>query len=321
MQLEALRVLHLPKAQVEVIERPAQEWNGAFHLNTCQRWIWIWNSESKGPSFLKDWSSRTGSQIFSGRDAYLFLLRLATGLESKIVGETDIFGQFKLAWKNRPCQELSSWIQRIFEDTKEIRSIYLQNLGGASYGSLVRKLMKETSSSFCGPTLIVGAGQIAQSVAPFLLESELWIGNRNLENLDTFYNQLSQRHVGNFRKLETQEQEIQGWRTAKNIVVCIPVDAQVDAKRCEWFREGGIEGRCIVHLGGLKHQCGDWNELPQFYALDDLFLRQNELGNVRSVQISRAEKACIERAQLRQMGTSLSIPHGWEDLACFAYSC
>ena len=42
------------------------------------------------------------------------------------------------------------------------------------------------------------------------------------------------------------------------------------------------------------------------------------LGVSRSEQVTQARRACAERAKLRALGSSLSIAHGWEDLAAFA---
>jgi len=36
------------------------------------------------------------------------------------------------------------------------------------------------------------------------------------------------------------------------------------------------------------------------------------------VQVSRARRACAEKAVLRSLGPSATQAHGWEDLAAFA---
>jgi hypothetical protein len=52
--------------------------------------------------------------------------------------------------------------------------------------------------------------------------------------------------------------------------------------------------------------------------LDDLFALEKSQGAVRSTQIIQAARACEEKAKLRSLGSSITIPHGWEDLALFA---
>jgi glutamyl-tRNA reductase len=330
MHLEALRVVHLAKNQSSSLKavqlRELETQPDVFFLDTCQRWVWVSFSEVA----LLD-SLKTGPEVFEGRDAYEFLLRLATGLESKVVGETDIFGQMKQAWKafeaSRSCFQsealsaLQSWMQRVFEDTKEIRSRYMQNLGGSSYGTLLRKLIKDLNSNHSseGPILMVGAGQIAQSVAPYLAGSELWLANRDSIRLCAFYEDMKyQLPTTQLKKISSLEEEKQAWATAQQIVICIPLDPVKDIERIQWFERGALEGRSIIHLGGQRGQCGRWEELRQFHCLTELFQLQDTLGNVRSVQMLQADRACDERSKLRGLGGSISIPHGWEDLAVFA---
>ncbi len=327
MQLKGLFVAHLSKDQAKDLDPSLKKNENAFYMETCQRWIWIFSASCPPESIF----GLEGIEIFRGREAYTFLLKLATGLESKVLGETDIFGQLKTAWyqsvrsreasKNRRNLELGPWMQRIFEDTKEIRTRYLQNLGGASYGSLVRKFIKERIGCSDEPIFLIGAGQLAQSVAPYLLDSGLWIWNRDRARLLQFHQQLLDRYpvAREIMPPTWVEEEIQGWEKAAHIVICVPMDEKRDPLRREWFqRFKSAKIRSIVHLGALEEQCKEWKSLDQFYCLSDLFVFQKSIGNIRSVQIAQAHRACDERAKLRDLGASLSICHGWEDLASFA---
>jgi hypothetical protein len=74
----------------------------------------------------------------------------------------------------------------------------------------------------------------------------------------------------------------------------------------------------VLHLGAEAHDLPEWGTLPQFSGLDELFRLQKLCNEARATQIFRAQKACEEKAILRNLGTSVSIPHGWEDLALFA---
>ena len=204
------------------------------------------------------------------------------------------------------------------EDTKEIRTRHLQNLGGASYGTLVRKLLKEKNENRNSPIFLVGAGQIAQSVAPALLDFGLKIWNRDPVRLCGFHQDLICRSHAPIQKIQTQEEEAQAWKEARQIVVCIPYDEKSDAQRVQWFQQNPDTDRTIIHLGGMTGQSSIWESLPQYYCLNDLFSLQSTMDQIRMVQIAQAQRACQERAQLRALGASLSIAHGWEDLAVFA---
>ncbi|MGK5082253.1 NAD(P)-binding domain-containing protein [Bdellovibrionota bacterium FG-1] len=324
MRIESLRVLHIrktsqhdPLRDAKIGARITEQLAGAFVLDSCQRWVWVC---SKAQLAQADIGNVQGLRIFAGVEAYTFLLRVATGLESQILGETDIFGQLKEAWRRNPgSSELGVFMQRVFEDTKDIRSRYLQNLGGASYGSLVRMILGERK----GPTLLIGAGQLAQSVAPYLMDQELWISNRNPENLFALKAELESRasaqHLGHDRcevRMVSKDEETQAWREAANVVICVPFDEVKDQERVQ--ARAGRADSVVIHLGGMRDHAGVWNELPGFYSLDDLFALQKAQGDVRMTQIAQAARACEEKAKLRALGASITIPHGWEDLAVFA---
>jgi hypothetical protein len=238
------------------------------------------------------------------------------------VGETDVFGQLKEAWRKAAPQlneDTDFWIQKIFEDTKEVRSRHLQHLGGVSYGTLVRKFLKDRVSR--GPTLLVGAGQLAQSVGPFLLEQEIWIINRSLENAHALAKELKREYSARVRVLETAEDQAQGWTVAAQAVICVPVDEMGDEMRAGLWHAGNSlahDTRTVLHLGAQKAESGPWQSLENAFFLDDIFELQKAQGEVRTLQIGHALRACEERAKLRALGNSVSIHHGWEDLAVFA---
>ena len=327
MRLDSLTVIHLPKKRVcSSLDLPALE--GAFFLDSCQRRLWVFNSEVRPVSSVFKFPS-DAAEVYSGSDAYRFLLQVSTGLKSEIQGETNIFGQIKESWKQflktgSACAcHLDSWMQRLFEDTKEIRSRHLRGFGGDAYGSLVRKFLRDQNFVRAegrvleGPILVVGAGQIAQSVAPWLTGCELWLLNRNRQRCLELEQELTLRPGARVRMINPED-EADAWKNARHAVVCIPLDSEGDQVRVENWKNGrNGDARAIVHLGVTGNDRGKWTGLPEFFALDDLFVYQKAQGDVRSVALVQAAKACDERAKLRGLGPSVTLPHGWEDLAIF----
>lgn len=331
MRLELLRIVHLKKNEgvaSELLESRALALAlpGSFLIDSCLRRIWVCDEnilrEHGVPVELQS------ADVLEGTQAYEFLLRVACGLESKIPGETDIFGQVKEAWKKAELdstlegvpstfmKDLSPWMQRLFEDTKEVRSQYLQNLGGASYGSLVRMILGRQPEDKREPVLLLGAGQLAKSIAPYLLETELWIANRSAEALARLHEEISPKAARGIRMLSRTSEIERAWMHAAQAVICVPFDPVQDAERIELWKKGG-GNRPVVHLGGLREHCGTWSQLPAFSSLTEIFELESSQGKIRSAQLARAEKACSEKAKLRALG-STNIPHGWEDLAVFA---
>ncbi len=332
--LSQFQVFHLPKisgiaafSAAPVLEKVSAIWPGSFLLETCQRWVWVNASE-------KAFEAPDPIEHLSGAQAYAFLLRVTTGLESVIAGEADVFGQFKQAWAqvSRSAQadrDLAFWMQRLFEDTKEIRTHYLQNLGVSSYGSLVRKLVNERFPKQPRQILLLGSGLLAQSIAPYFLEEnpaarsdEVWVWNRSASGLEVFKSALPEKLISrselNFMPVGAPGLQAFGNLpriTPRIVIYCIPSQAAAAEESLQHFSSADL----LLHLGGCR---GDFQtelrDYAKFMALDDLFKNQHERSEIRLQKLKRARMACEERAQLRSLGHSLSIAHGWEDLAGFA---
>jgi len=316
MSQGGLQVIHVMKDPAISAGAPLScPREGAIFLDSCQRWLWIGLAGQMEPI-----GTQGLAQTYSGSDAYTFLLSVATGLESQVIGETDIFGQLKDAWNKQRVllgtearKELSAWMQRLFEDTKEIRSRYLQNLGGSSYGSLLRKILKDAGSLVSGPTVLIGAGQLASSVAPYLLDHELWIVNRTAERAQALAFELQEQNPGAKIRAFGAIEEIEAIAQAAQLVICAPEDSEQDPRRVQALRSG-VQ---VVHLG-MRATRGPWSGCEKFYSLEDIFKMDRSLSAVRSLQVEKARAACREKAILRALGGgSVSIAHGWEDLAAF----
>ncbi|MEO6186867.1 MAG: hypothetical protein ABIP38_12790 [Steroidobacteraceae bacterium] len=272
-------------------------------------------------------ASAAGYELYTGAIAYRFLLQLACGLESEIAGETEILGQVKLAWRNcelaQPEQArlLRPWMQRLLQDTKEIRTEYVVGLGSATYGSLVRRLLGGTLQ---GPTLLLGAGQLAETVLPFLDSGEVLVWNRSHARATAMLSrQRAEQIESRVQLLEsTAEAEAAAWRRARDVVICIPADAELDAARAQQWRHHGAHDGQVLHLGIDNAAGSAWQEVHGIATLKDLFGLRDSQASQRELLLARARKACANKAQLARLddadgSRAGSSNHGWEDLAVF----
>lgn len=304
-----------------------------FLIDTCQRRVALLHGREDFMRARAEFPSDGVLEGLSGAEAYAFLLRFACGLESKLVAETEIFGQIKLAWRQFSergsvlARRLSPWMQLLFQDAKAIRAQYLGNLGSASYGSQVRRLLGSPASgaaeSGAGPTLLVGAGQLAQSVAPWLTGAELWLWNRTPERALELARELAKRTDRPVRVIEGGERaELEAWRAAHSVVVCIPSDPARDGARvAAWRQRAGAAGQAgqgrVVHLGLGADGVAPWSEVAELVSLGNLFDMLRSQSELRTRQLQRARRACQEKGVLRALGSSCSHSHSWEDLAAF----
>jgi len=293
-----------------------------FLIDTCQRRVAVLTDAETRLIAQREFPADGPLESFEGAEAYAFLLRFACGLESKLVAETEIFGQIKQAWREFSergsplARQLSPLVQLLFQDAKSIRAHHLGHLGSASYGSQVRRLIGERAG---GVTLLIGAGQLAQSVAPWLEGSELWLYNRTNERAHELARELAKRDARRpVRVVEGGfDAELAAWRRARDVVVCIPTDATHDAERVAARDVRAEAGGRVIHLGLGAQAAAPWSGLSELVSLGSLFDMLRAHSQLRSRQLQRARHACVEKAVLRSLGASASHPHSWEDLAAF----
>ena len=268
-----------------------------------------------------------GFEFRSGTAAYLFLLQLACGLESAIAGETEILGQIRDAWReferhgSAQAVRLRPWMQRLLQDAREIRSEYVTGLGSASYGSLARRLL---GSPQRGTTLLLGAGQLAEAVLPYLEPPEVLVCNRNVERAQALVDR--QRRAAEGPRLQvieaTPAAELAAWHRARDVVLCIPADAARDAARVDAWRAGGARAGRLLHLGLMDAAGTPWEAAEGLVTLRELFALRDAQATQRDALLARARRACGARAQLARLDDADgsrpgSACHGWEDLAAF----
>ena len=326
MKLANLQVLHLDAAafQLAPADRAAARGGAeAWLIDTCQRTVIVTAGRDARDQVVARLPAAERAQGFAGAEAYAFLLRFACGLESRLVGETEIFGQIKESWREFAAvpgalsRELDSWVQRLFTDTKEVRAGPLSRLGSASYGSQVRRLL---GAATAGPTLLVGAGQLAQAVAPWLETRELLLWNRTPDRAHELARLVQERNPQRACQVldGSTADELQAWSRAGDVIMCVPADATRDAGRIAAWQARQPHGGRIVHLGLGASNHAHWTDVAGLTSLASLFDMLRTQSDQRSVQVARARRACAEKAVLRSLGPSATQAHGWEDLAAFA---
>jgi len=183
--LEILKVRNFhPQAEVE-ISCPK-----TLVIKTCQRVLAVsYNSEDSSKSL----SIANHEQQFLGQNAYQYLLEIICGLQSKLIGENEIVGQFKLSYQDYCKQEikqteLMTIFEKLFKDAKEIRTQYLLGLCQKTYASIARKKMINTHGA--NEVLILGSGALAEDlINQFKKKATVFISARNSEKVNQLANQ------------------------------------------------------------------------------------------------------------------------------------
>jgi glutamyl-tRNA reductase len=115
---------------------------GIFSFQTCLRHLVIASVSAELTS---------SDEVLVGHDIYRFLLEVICGLRSSLIGETEVYGQFRTAVQlfHGPSSpwglQATKIFRALFEDAKRIRGEHLKDLGSQSYGSLLRRELREHS--------------------------------------------------------------------------------------------------------------------------------------------------------------------------------
>jgi len=148
-----------------------------FVLTTCQRSLVL--SFNRYPFTNTDLPDH---ELHSGEAAYLFLLETICGLKSKLIGENEIVGQFKEAYKIYAASTLKDTklltiLEKLFKDAKDIRTQYLIGISQKTYASLTRRHFQKAKANH---VVILGSGQLAEDlINQFKKKSEISICARN----------------------------------------------------------------------------------------------------------------------------------------------
>jgi hypothetical protein len=158
-----LVLIHRNGSERLVFAADSGDW---FSFATCLRHIVIGDADKL--EVTREFLNGEDSVLF-GEAAYRFLLQVICGLHSPLVGETEVYGQFKQAVATFPLpttpvgKQLERLFQSLLADAKKIREAHLQDLGSQSYGSLLRRELKGLSR-----IRILGAGHLVQEILPWL---------------------------------------------------------------------------------------------------------------------------------------------------------
>lgn len=165
--------------------------NNSIHWKTCIRQIII--------SFSNPLSKPAGFEdTYTGAQAYKFLLEIISGLHSRIIGETEILGQFKILSEKYLDSNPKFW-SSLLKDAKYIRSNFLKDYGVQSYGGAARKFAASQ-----GNVHIVGAGHLAESILYHFVgfKKEVRLYCRDLEKGQTLQNKINKL---NFKMFQISE--------------------------------------------------------------------------------------------------------------------
>ena len=172
-------------------------------LLTCNR-VEVYVYGRNVMEILRDFAGKMGVperiiEIHRGRDSLEHLLRVASGLESMMVGEDQILGQVKDFYHlGKESGSIGEVLDTIFTKAiqvgKKVRRMTMINKGAVSIGSAAVELAERKLSTLIGrKAMLIGAGEMGELVAKALSHKNLekiYIANRTIRRGEMLANEI-----------------------------------------------------------------------------------------------------------------------------------
>lgn len=300
-----LTVINLkPQASV----RPS---NGeVFVLKTCQRTLIL--GAGKLPFYhLEDQNDIR--DMYNGDLAYIFLLETICGLKSEVLAEYEVVGQFKEAYQeyaNLPFRNTNilTLLEKLFQDSKKIRTDHLTEIGQLSYAGIARKLVHSRLGD--SDVLVVGSGSLAIDLIKLLKKKHrVFLTARNHERVGELCLEHSLEMI-----------PWQNFNIYKNFDSVINTIGTKEILFNEEFfqefssRTNTSDTKLFIDLGSPSVIKTNLSESAGVFRLEDIF-RQSAKMNIEKMEKIRCAKDSILRlCENRRRCFSMSHPFGWEEL-------
>ncbi|MDI9645558.1 MAG: glutamyl-tRNA reductase [Archaeoglobales archaeon] len=327
MEIACLSVSH-KRAKVETIEKA---WIGVDNLVkilkslplkesafifTCNRFE-VYAVAEDATSYLKELSNKLGienyAEILHGEKCIRHLLRLASGLESMVVGEDQILGQirdyFNLCKKFCLTGEiLNKVFGKAINVGVRVRKETNISRGSLSIGSVAIELAENTLGTLDGRTiLIIGAGEMGTLVAKS-------IANRNIRKILIANRTFSraQELAKEIGGIAVKFDKISEYLPTADVVISATAAPHIilTKKIVEATLKDRKESLLIIDLGlprNVEESVGELEKVV-LYTIDDLRSVSEENFKKRIKEVEFAEKIVEEELEhLKVIIKELSI--------------
>lgn len=255
-----------------------------------------WTTCLRQIAFLKNWELddvktqiADNDEVIEGYKALQFLIQVVCGLQSTLIGETEVHGQFKKFISENP--ELKNLGEAVLFAAKRIRTDHLADLGSQSYGSYIRKKLNMDSIS------IVGAGMLTQEILPWLKKvSHVDLHVRNAEKAQALKAQFP------FVQIKSINEKV----TSPTLVIAAPIENSVAMEliNSNVMTVFDLRGEESLKLQNQKLNYESLAVIMEQIQKTQVVLRTKLMAS--EVAINRVAEEILKKLWLR--------PGGWEDL-------
>ena len=306
---------HLPKAIADLVSRV--DVREAVVLSTCNRTeVYAVAERFHGAySDIRDFFCELGGilpedlhpHLYSQHDeaAISHLFEVASGLESAVLGETEILGQVRGAWEVAQAEggaraTLNLLFRHALETGKRARTETAISRSTASVSSAAVKMATDRLGSLADrEVLVVGAGEMGEGVAVALVGAgaRIVVTNRTHERALA----LAERTGGHVVPYHSLADAL---RTADVLVTCSGAGVVVDTDLVERARGGVDRELLVVDIAVPRNVAAEVAHCDRVTLLDlddlrdwaarGIELRAHETGHVRAIVSEEVERFLVD---------------------------
>lgn len=260
----------------------------------------VWRTCLREIAFVDPRRTSDSPGALTDAAAYAHLLGVICGLDSPIVGETEVMHQFKSFVVSLPVQHgaLREMGQRLLTDARAIRAQHLVGLGSRSYGSAVRRHLRGVPG-----VALVGTGMLASDLLAFAADEgrvvDLW-GRRERVDLvlppGVVYRRLDESSSGAVTDSDTV------------MVIAAPIPSIEIARLAGRYRH-------LVRLVDLRAEGAEDPppRMPDLVTLQDVFAEVSRAASRAERRVAAAREE-VRRCALAYASREKLRPSGWHDL-------
>lgn len=248
-----------------------------------------------------------GDQVLRGEQAMSLLLEILCGLHSPIVGETEVFGQFRNFIESRKqiqdplFADHQKWLNFLMAEVKKTRSEHLVGLGSQSYGSLLRRHTKDLDS-----VTICGSGQLALEILPWLAHKKtVQIICRDPSKLQAFADKYNNLILSTYN-----DAFIHG----EALIIAAPLN---DERVVELMNKQDTRPQFVYDLRGEQNNLDNivTSQFPhaKFMGLNTFFSEIEENKKDTQTKIQALKQYLLDKSVAFMQRTELR-PLGWDDI-------
>ncbi len=246
-------------------------------------------------------------QILRGEKAISLLLEILCGLHSPIVGETQVFGQFKQFIDDRKklgdslFGDHQKWLNFVMAEVKKVRTEHIVGLGSQSYGSLLRRNTKDLDS-----TTICGSGQLALEILPWLAHKKsVQLICREPSKVQAFEQKYENLNITTYNN---------AFIHGEALVIAAPIS---DERIVELLTKQDTRPKFIYDLRGEDNHLAEIvaSQFPhaEYMGLHKFFAEIEETKKDTNLKLEAVKKVLLDKAIAFKNRTELR-PLGWDDI-------